>query len=130
MDVKHPETIPSDSEFICDICGKKLSTSVTLKTHRRLIHHTKKILYFKFCRVCQVYIDKDEDAKAQLGETDDKGPSYRASLLRHFELLHPEELLLCPHAEDQNCNKKFVRKALMIQHVAAAHADGVNRCGG
>ena len=151
MDLKHPETIPADSEFICHVCGKILSSATTLKTHTRLKHEIKKINYFKYCRVCHVNIGKDEDVDDGNGndggnngvgatngvvgadedstkrkdrdgdEEEEEKPTIKACLLRHFMRHHPEELIPCDHAEDQNCREKFVLKSQMRSHVAADH---------
>ena len=128
MDVNHPETISADSQFVCDICGKILSTASTLKTHRRLKHETKeKINYFKFCRVCHVHIDKDDgaptgDAEGKDGDETTKA-TWRGAQLKHFLQHHPEEVFPCPRAEESGCNQQFVHKSVMRHHVATAHTD-------
>ena len=132
MDLWHPETIPADSPFICDVCGKVLSSSSTLKSHINVTHNKKKINYFRFCRVCQVpieeltnKIDKTDPLADEEGINDidssGKSASLRAILLRHFIKCHPDEVVPCSYTTKDGCQEKFVQRSFMLRHVEDVH---------
>ena len=141
MDIHHPETIPSDSHHICEICARLFSTDATLRHHQYRCHNSEKIInYYHVCRVCKLEISQDEDLveedeaiKDQVSKTGDgvaldalaqkqkeiNRPSYGAAMLRHFAAHHPHELLSCSH---ENCVEKFVLKRNRKRHVEREHA--------
>ena len=143
MDTQHPETIPVDSNHICDICAKLFSTPASLQHHQYVGHIAKKQNYSRFCRICHKKISKDEDLPVNVAENNDaedensadiplseqKGGynslTFRCAMVRHFTVHHPEKLIPCSH---EGCDKKFHLPSLLTIHIKSEHQDASTRC--
>jgi transcription elongation factor Elf1 len=91
MDFEHPEKTPEDSAHVCEICGQRFRNKGNMTTHKSNTHSQKKKKrqYTTWCKICHRDVDKIKNEDGLI-------LSNNQSMLRHYKMLHAEDIMKCP----------------------------------
>ena len=113
----------SDEHCICDLCGKRLKSIRTLKSHKRVVHAIGKAPQFR-CEVCFKRYFQESRLKAHINKAHIKQPLYKCKDCGKV-FKSPENLSTSRHTcveqqifkcSWQECDKEFRRKTYLKEH--------------
>ena len=125
--LKYHETLHKPPGFMCDICGKSLTSKAILQRHMN--HHTKQAVFT--CPKCPKFYYSAYSLKDHILKEHEGGNKLIAchicgemkkqrAMQNHIQRVHPENNRVnCPH-----CNKDFKLQKYLDDHLVEVHQSG------